>query len=93
MPGGLPSRDPPHTSVWEWSLAASPERLWPYVSDTDRLNRLAGDIVIAEEVREDLAVFRFLARAPHREESFIASLKGIAREAPLRQLWPAASRG
>lgn len=30
------------TWVWEWTLPAPPERLWPLVSDTDRLNRLAG---------------------------------------------------
>ncbi|MEE9256474.1 MAG: DUF5939 domain-containing protein, partial [bacterium] len=28
--------------VWEWHFGVSPERLWPYVSDTDRVNRLAG---------------------------------------------------
>jgi hypothetical protein len=26
---------------WEWSLEASPERLWPLISDTNRMNRLA----------------------------------------------------
>ncbi|HEY4244939.1 MAG TPA: DUF5939 domain-containing protein, partial [Kofleriaceae bacterium] len=30
------------TYAFEWDLAASPEALWPYVSDTDRLNRAAG---------------------------------------------------
>ena len=27
---------------WEWELAASPEALWPLVSDTDRFNRATG---------------------------------------------------
>lgn len=27
---------------WEWQLQASPEALWPYVSDTDRFNRATG---------------------------------------------------
>jgi serine/threonine protein kinase/class 3 adenylate cyclase len=27
---------------WTWDLDAPPERLWPYVSNTDRLNRAAG---------------------------------------------------
>ena len=31
-----------HTFIWEWRFGVSPERLWPYVSDTDRVNRLAG---------------------------------------------------
>ncbi len=31
-----------HTFVWEWHLEVSPGRLWPHVSDTDRVNRLAG---------------------------------------------------
>jgi class 3 adenylate cyclase len=31
-----------HSFVWEWHLGVSPERLWPCVSDTDRVNRLAG---------------------------------------------------
>jgi len=30
------------TWAWEWTLPAPPGRLWPLVSDTDRLNRLAG---------------------------------------------------
>ncbi len=34
--------DAVHTFVWEWRLGVSPERLWPCVSDTDRVNRLAG---------------------------------------------------
>ncbi len=28
--------------VWEWHLAVPPGQLWPLVSDTDRVNRLAG---------------------------------------------------
>ncbi|MEM8866492.1 MAG: hypothetical protein AAGF31_13185, partial [Planctomycetota bacterium] len=29
-------------SEMTWQLAASPEALWPYVSNTDRLNRAIG---------------------------------------------------
>ncbi len=35
-------RESVRSFVWEWRLAAPPERLWPLVSDTDRLNRMAG---------------------------------------------------
>ncbi len=27
---------------WQWTLAASPQQLWPYISDTDRFNALLG---------------------------------------------------
>lgn len=27
--------------VWEWQLHSTPEQLWPYVSDTQRFNRVA----------------------------------------------------
>ena len=27
---------------WAWELEAAPDRLWPYVADTERLNRAAG---------------------------------------------------
>ncbi|MEZ6059392.1 MAG: protein kinase [Planctomycetaceae bacterium] len=30
------------TYHWTWNLAASPEELWPYVSNTDRFNRAVG---------------------------------------------------
>jgi len=30
------------TAEYSWTLASTPEQLWPYVSDTDRLNRAAG---------------------------------------------------
>ena len=33
---------PVETWAWEWRLAVPPGRLWPFASDTDRLNRLAG---------------------------------------------------
>jgi len=39
---------------FEWSLTASPAELWPYVSNTDRLNRAAGIPAVAYEmVRDD----------------------------------------
>jgi len=38
---------------WEWSLAASPEALWPLVADTNRFNQDAG--VPALEVAQDSA--------------------------------------
>ncbi|MDQ7030990.1 MAG: adenylate/guanylate cyclase domain-containing protein [Ardenticatenia bacterium] len=30
------------TYTWQWRLSSPPERLWPFVSDTDRLNALVG---------------------------------------------------
>ena len=36
-----PLGDHPVTYSWEWRLAATPEQLWPYVSDTNRMNMLA----------------------------------------------------
>jgi serine/threonine protein kinase/class 3 adenylate cyclase len=40
----LPAADPARilTYEWTWHLEASPEQLWPYVSDTDRLNHAMG---------------------------------------------------
>lgn len=32
----------PVKAVWEWHLQSSPEALWPYVSNTDRINSAAG---------------------------------------------------
>ncbi len=34
--------------VWEWRLAATPDALWPYVADTNRVNRDAGIPVVTE---------------------------------------------
>lgn len=34
--------------AWEWRLAATPDALWPYVSDTNRFNRDAGVPVVEE---------------------------------------------
>ncbi|MEE9257233.1 MAG: DUF5939 domain-containing protein [bacterium] len=31
-----------HTFTWEWQFDVPPDRLWPYVSDTDLVNRIAG---------------------------------------------------
>jgi class 3 adenylate cyclase len=40
----LPACDPRRVLQfdWTWDLQASPEQLWPYVSNTERLNRAAG---------------------------------------------------
>jgi serine/threonine protein kinase/class 3 adenylate cyclase len=40
----LPAVDPARVLAYEWSwdLEASPEQLWPYVSNTERLNRALG---------------------------------------------------
>ncbi len=40
----LPASDPGKALKyeWTWELEAAPERLWPYVADTERLNRAAG---------------------------------------------------
>ena len=32
----------PRTFAWEWWFDAPPSRVWPLVSDTDRVDRLAG---------------------------------------------------
>lgn len=36
-----PLGEAPVVYAWEWELAASPEQLWPLVSDTNRINLLA----------------------------------------------------
>ena len=42
-----PSAKPPRKDAkkqleWSWILASTPERLWPYVADTDRFNKAVG---------------------------------------------------
>lgn len=39
--------------VHSWKLSASPIRLWPYVSNTERLNRAAGLPSVRYEIRRD----------------------------------------
>jgi hypothetical protein len=46
---------------WEWWLRSSPERLWPFVADTNRFNRDTGlpgvrraDDAIRENARQRL---------------------------------------
>jgi serine/threonine protein kinase len=42
-PQDLPSRDEAPTHYeWRWKLASPPEALWPYVANTDRVNRAVG---------------------------------------------------
>jgi serine/threonine protein kinase/class 3 adenylate cyclase len=40
---------------WSWELVATPEQLWPYISNTERLNRAAGlaPVDFREEQEED----------------------------------------
>lgn len=37
--------------VFEWELSATPEQLWPYVSNTERMNRAAGLAAVKYEIR------------------------------------------
>jgi hypothetical protein len=46
---------------WEWRLRASPERLWPFVADTNRFNRDTGLPPVQTAARPDDA--RALANA------------------------------
>ena len=36
----------PVTRTWTWNLSAPPERLWPFVADTERVNKAAGLAVV-----------------------------------------------
>jgi serine/threonine protein kinase/class 3 adenylate cyclase len=47
-----PSRDRwTRRFVFEWELCASPEELWPYVSNTDKMNRAAGLAPVRYQLR------------------------------------------
>jgi hypothetical protein len=39
--------------IWEWPLRSTPEQLWPYVSDTQRFNRLAVGYTTVWSIEED----------------------------------------
>lgn len=49
-----------HEHVWTWNLPASPAALWPYLSDTARLNEAAGTprYAVHEETQPDGSVKR-----------------------------------
>jgi serine/threonine protein kinase/class 3 adenylate cyclase len=51
----LPDCDPARVLHydWTWALEASPARLWPYVSDTDRLNRAVGLPAVQFSTRDE----------------------------------------
>jgi eukaryotic-like serine/threonine-protein kinase len=59
----LPKADPAKVIHydWVWQLEASPEQLWPHVSNTDRLNRAAGlpPVQFTTEADADDGVRRF----------------------------------
>jgi serine/threonine protein kinase len=49
----LPEAKPGWTRkfVFEWQLSATPEQLWPYVSNTERMNRATGLAAVKYEIR------------------------------------------
>lgn len=51
----LPACDPQHLVQydWTWELEASPAQLWPYVSNTERLNRAVGLPGVAFSTQND----------------------------------------
>ena len=80
---------------WEWELSASPEALWPLVSDSDRFNRDTGipRLVLKGEGPDRLIAFRkFGYTVRWREEPFEWSRPGrfcVARHylsGPLREM-------
>src|SRR5919112_1146958 len=62
---------------WEWRLRSPPERLWPFVADTNRFNRDTGlpgvrraDDAIRENARQNLRFSRFGIQVEWEEEPF-----------------------
>jgi class 3 adenylate cyclase len=47
---------------WEWSLRSTPEELWPYVSDTQRFNRVAVRYRVTSIAEDDAGVQQVRAR-------------------------------
>ena len=47
---------------WEWSLHSTPEQLWPYVSDTQRFNRVAARYRVTSIAEDDAGVQQVRAR-------------------------------
>src|ERR687897_1389915 len=62
---------------WEFDLKSSPERLWPFVADTNRFNRDTGlpgvrraDDAIRENARQSLLFSKLGVRVEWEEEPF-----------------------
>src|ERR687890_672103 len=62
---------------WEWRLRSSPERLWPFVADTNRFNRDTGlpgvrraDDAVRENARQNLRFSRLGVEVEWEEEPF-----------------------
>jgi class 3 adenylate cyclase len=62
---------------WEWRLRSSPERLWPFVADTNRFNRDTGlpsvrraDGAVRENARQNLRFSKLGVRVEWEEEPF-----------------------
>jgi adenylate cyclase len=62
---------------WEWRLRSPPERLWPFVADTNRFNRDTGlpgvrraDEAVRENARQNLRFSRLGVNVEWEEEPF-----------------------
>jgi class 3 adenylate cyclase len=62
---------------WEWRLRSLPERLWPFVADTNRFNRDTGlpgvrraDDAVRENARQNLRFSKFGVQVEWEEEPF-----------------------
>jgi len=62
---------------WEWRLRSSPERLWPFVADTNRFNRDTGlpsvrraEGAVRENARQNLRLSKLRVRVEWEEEPF-----------------------
>jgi len=62
---------------WEWRLRSSPERLWPFVADTNRFNRDTGlsgvrlaDDAVEDNARQHLRLSKLGVRVEWEEEPF-----------------------
>jgi class 3 adenylate cyclase len=62
---------------WEWRLRSPPERLWPFVADTNRFNRDTGlpgvrraDDAVRENARQNLRFSKFGVQVEWEEEPF-----------------------
>src|SRR5918911_631031 len=62
---------------WEWRLRSSPERLWPFVADTNRFNRDTGlpsvrraEGAVRENARQNLSFSKLGVRVEWEEEPF-----------------------
>jgi class 3 adenylate cyclase len=62
---------------WEWRLHSSPERLWPFVADTNRFNRDTGlpsvrhaEGAVRENARQNLRFSKLGVRVEWEEEPF-----------------------